>query len=514
MSSAYKTLTTSDFSVVPYKALRSYTYVSCSIEDAEIRAYKGINIPQTVTGSLSQESIFYSSIKNLYYTYNISASLYSGSGYDDFLQSTAASGTFQSDIRNLQTATGSIVKILSIPQSIYGESISPRTFKLKSDNGLYYIVDDGNGNLIDIVDCVNKLTAGTYDLDNYTDSVIYKSDLLYQCISTSSLVGNVIYPQGIIIITNPDYNCLFDSGPITKDVNEFFTVTDDPKIIYPLVNTAIDCALTNPDSLELIEISGSLFPDYLVGSGEVVLNNTDPLSSTAGTYEINYKVKSTVCAESNISKITVDILNCEILGGTVTIVPTPTPTRTPPPTPTITPTITPTKTVTPTVTATFVSPSPTPTLTLTPSITPSYTPTRTPTPTITPTRTNPPTPTPTTTPYVPIEFSICASINPDSGTPAVDWQILSSVDTPIAPLTDITFTAMLFIQTECGTQMLTGLTTIIYAGTLNSVINTTPINCIGVSATSAYIVDISPTSYSNQIYSTSHWTYLNVPCPV
>ena len=509
MSSAFKTLSTSDFAVVPYRALKTLQYTSCSIYDAGFQIYKGINVPLSITGALPPEALYYSSIKNLYYAYHITASLGTGSANYDFDQSTAASGSYQSDERYFPTGSGSTVKILSIPQQVYGEAIHPKTFKLRSDSDDYYIVDDGNGNLVDIVDCVDKLTGGTYNLDNYPDSVIYNTDLLYDCAKTGSLVGNIIYPQGVLIITNPDYDCLFDLGPTTSDVYEVFFTTDVPKIIQPLVSTTVDCAPVAPTSLELYPIPGQQFPNYFLSNGEIELDELDPLTTTEGTYIIDYGVNSVACATSNTSSIIVSILDCTVIGGTVTINPTPTPT----PTPTFTPTPTATVTVTPSVTPTnTITPTFTPTLTRTPIASPTVTPTNTATPTytpsVTPTKTQTPTPTPTKTPVNNVPIFICVYVTP--GNPNyVQYKAFTTGDkysNPVDTNLSITFTAIV-TGADASTNSFNGSTSILSGEYESDYITIVDMGAPMTVITNVYSVVISPDTASPSAQAYYYDTY-------
>lgn len=503
MSSAFKTLTTSDFSVVPYKAKKSLEYPSCSAYDEGFRVYKATNTPFTKTGSYTQDSLFFSSVKNLYYSYYLSASLQTGSAFYNYNQSTAASGTYQSDIRNFPTSSSTSIKVLSIPQSTYGEAIAPKTFKLVSDTVGYYIVDDGNGNLIDLVECIDVVYGSVFatvaELESYyPDSAIYDSDVLYDCIAAGTNVGNIIYAQGVIIITNPDYYCLFDAGPTVFDAYEVFFTTDNPKTISPLSSATIDCSAVDPGSLEVVTITGENFPDNIVAGGSIILDEADPLTNTEGTYYTDYRVKSQVCSPSNDATITVHIIDCTITGGAVYVQPSPTPTNTPTqtPTPTVTPTITPT--FTPSQTATpAITPSQTATNTPTPTQTPTntQTPTRTATNTPTPTRT--PTMTPTPTPKNYTNFTVCAYVSFSQ----LYWSISTPGDTftGAAPTTDVTVTFDVIISTSAGNQYIPGLTATVLSGTWSSSTQTQYIPG-STSVISMFNEQITPASNGSQIY--------------
>ena len=139
------------------------------------------------------QTLIYNSAKQLYYTNFLSSSTgdnvaqpvlvpgFDLSGnvligkiesplYDNFLQSTLVPTRFW------PTASGAEVGVISIPSKLFGDYIQPTSLKMTVDfinNATSYsivLVDDGEGNLV---------------ID-----------------STTVNVGNVIYPQGMIIYTN------------------------------------------------------------------------------------------------------------------------------------------------------------------------------------------------------------------------------------------------------------------------------------------------------------------------
>ena len=61
---------------------------------------------------------------------------------------------------------------MAIPRNVFGENVSRKSFRLSG--ATYNLVDDGNGNILDT-----------------NNSNVH--------------VGNILYSQGIVIITNADY---------------------------------------------------------------------------------------------------------------------------------------------------------------------------------------------------------------------------------------------------------------------------------------------------------------------
>lgn len=174
MGRAKNSLTRESVSSTPVKLRYSVTYDSASLGNYGITTGSGINYPYSVNMSSQQMDDMnrYRTIKQLYYQQAISASVNTASFWDPMWQSTAASGTYDATVYDFPMAYTSSIIVFAIPSSQFGENISRGTFILSSSD--YYIVDDGNGNLID-----------------YSNS--------------NANVGNVFYAQGIAVITNQDY---------------------------------------------------------------------------------------------------------------------------------------------------------------------------------------------------------------------------------------------------------------------------------------------------------------------
>jgi len=143
-----------------------------------------IFIPKNLYSYDKYFGVRYNLLKNLYYQNYITGSLANSASYWDWnQQSTACSASSEYENRYIindppQSYDGNTSARLSyiyVPYKYTGEQISRKTFCLKPSTGnAYKIIDDGNGNLI----------------DEQNNSVH---------------VGNIIYSQGMIIITNQDY---------------------------------------------------------------------------------------------------------------------------------------------------------------------------------------------------------------------------------------------------------------------------------------------------------------------
>jgi hypothetical protein len=180
MSLAYNTLKGSDVTVTPIKLKYSNIIPSGSLTDNGIMFTVANNSSfDYYNPSFTDEFLLYRSVQGLYYMNFISGST-SGSAFEWSPQSTAANGTFDNDYRYFPTASNAQVVVISIPRAKFGENIARASFSISSST--YNIIDDGNGNLIDIA-------------------------------ASSIHVGNLLYNQGIGVITNSNYLSSFTPTP-------------------------------------------------------------------------------------------------------------------------------------------------------------------------------------------------------------------------------------------------------------------------------------------------------------
>lgn len=178
MSKSFNTLSPSNIITTPIRIKYSQSYDLNSMTSNGICILTGSNGNLSKTGSYSREFLNYVSIRNLYYMNYLSGSLLNTtSSFEWYPQSTAASGSLDDDYRYFPTESDAEIRIVSIPRSQFGERISRRSFVVSSSN--FNIIDDGNGNIIDIS-------------------------------GSTTHVGNIIYNHGIAIITNQDYVSIFN----------------------------------------------------------------------------------------------------------------------------------------------------------------------------------------------------------------------------------------------------------------------------------------------------------------
>lgn len=166
----------SDITTVPIK-VKYPQHLSGSLLENGIYTYDGINGPIPYGVTSSSPYLVYNTIKHLYYKNWITGSILgTGSAYDSSLQSTAASGSGLDDDRWFPIEDGDVIQVVAIPKSLYGERISRNSLHISQSS--YTLTDDGNGNII----------------------------------SGSTRIGNILYAQGVIVITNTSASYLSSSS--------------------------------------------------------------------------------------------------------------------------------------------------------------------------------------------------------------------------------------------------------------------------------------------------------------
>lgn len=312
MSSAVKSLRASDISVLPYKVNKSFAFESSSLYENDIIVYKGYYDSGSSLDNLLQEQLNYFSARQLYYSGFITSSISNSSGsyYYNFEQSTAASGTFEYEVRNFPTQQRSEIRIISIPQNLFGERLKPKHFILEDSGNTYYIVDDGNGNLYDIINLGLPYVVDGYVNEDYFIGVDLQS---------LPLVGNVFYAHGLAIITNPDYLYIFPNDCTLSSATAYYT--------------ANDCTATG---LFAYYIPPSVTPS--VTPSITISPTVTPSISISATPSITPSVTRTPSVSATPSvTVTPSVTPSTSFNQSVTPSPTPTPTvtRTPSQTPTL-----------------------------------------------------------------------------------------------------------------------------------------------------------------------------------
>jgi hypothetical protein len=206
-----------------------------------------------VTGSYEYQRLIYDSIKQLYYS-NYQTSIYgdpvsrpilipgrdsegdryvglsSNQAYDNYLQSNLTYPRF------FPTGSNALIGVISIPNTLFGDYIEPNSFLLQTPSGSY--TDDGEGNII----------------------------------SGSQIVGNIIYPHGIIVLIGDEE--IYASNSISPSVGAIYGSATYASNIYG--------PSTPPNAA---------FNDWFEGLlGAISSNNvTCSFSSSYTIYETQYK---------------------------------------------------------------------------------------------------------------------------------------------------------------------------------------------------------------------------------
>jgi hypothetical protein len=210
MSSAYKTFKTSDITVFPYKASKTFSYTQDTVTDAGISTVKAFNYPSDTVLFTAGKSVYYRSARQLFYSNGLAslapskplseqnydelvedekggAKTSTTLMYDNFLQSTATSGSSEYDSRkNFPTESGDTVTITSIPAMLYGENIRPGSFSINSTEGDFASMqDDGNGNIVTVSGNV------------YVGNIIYSQGIVVLIIDIGDILGFSSYPYNL-----------------------------------------------------------------------------------------------------------------------------------------------------------------------------------------------------------------------------------------------------------------------------------------------------------------------------
>ena len=381
--SAFKKLSKSDVTVVPYAANKQWNLVQCSYPTSSeyFTIYKGTN----VTGSFNPdtdpitndqyERLVYDQINHLFYqTYSASLDtsslMFTLDNYESASQQRPTASYFIYNdnanlIKSFPTGAMSSIKVVAINQDIYGSKVLPNSFVLTSS--AYSITDDGFGNLY-----------------NYG----------------TTHIGNIFYAHGLAIITNQSSQSIFPDPPFALPINLTYTSATTHSFNYSSYVNSRDFEI---DDATLVLSGSNLFVDQ---AGQNILLNT----SASGIYETYYKVASRDlgCGNvySNLAKITVTVtkvtdcdftatttsttIGCDFTLSVSAVAPPPT---APTPSPTTAPT-TAAPTVAPTTAAPTVAPTPPPTLS--PTTSPTTAAPTTASPTTSPTTAAPTTTAPTT----------------------------------------------------------------------------------------------------------------------
>jgi len=266
--SVYKSLTTSDVIVTPFKVNKSFSFEGASDLEASnvgIDRFLGKNIPY-ISGSdttgvitIQSQALVYESIKQLYYSnylrgddgspantasFNPDGTITATGGANQPMYENYLSNTLKAN-RTFLTGSGDKIGIMSIPSNLFGEYIKPGTFRWKAVS--LDITDDGEGGLF----------------------------------YSGNKVGDIIYEHGIAIIS--DFT-LYDTGRTTTLVTSE-NVTCSFQSTMTIYESQYKCTFSpneytytqNPSAITGSSNSGVVY-DFLTGS------YFQPYVTTVGLY--------------------------------------------------------------------------------------------------------------------------------------------------------------------------------------------------------------------------------------
>ena len=336
MSFAYKKLKPSDFSSTPYVANKLYDIPSSSYDDLGVKIYVGEYVPiqnldfdpvndnKDIDGNYRR--LIFDSVVHLYYSNYVTESsaqipyptntnqFWHSSSYDNYSQTTLASGSFDATIRKLPYFTSSFsnydtsgssiydlttyfaennakIRVVTIPQNIFGNGVQPHTFELSGSG--YIIRDDGLGNLFDYSDFE----------DDYSSAKYSDPEATYYNSGSKVYVGNIFYSHGVAVISNEDYLCFAATNPVARNDYLTFTNTQRTKTIRLLDSDFDDCSEIDTGSITLHTDPNSSFPDTSISAQGDLLITPNLSGSQPGNYKINYTVNNTVGLPSNTASI-------------------------------------------------------------------------------------------------------------------------------------------------------------------------------------------------------------------
>ena len=287
---SFKKLKSSDVITVPVVANKQWNFNYCPLPTGPyINIYNGINLSGTFTPGSEPitnnqyDRLMYDMINQMFYhrysgslsTASLASSLYYESATG--LRPTRSYFNFNDDpgfVKRFPTGSNETIRVLSVSPQIYGERLLPYSINVSSST--YNLVDDGKGNIFDI----------------------------------TTHVGNIFYPEGIIVITNQDYQGIFPYTPVAYDDVISVTRSDfgNPATISlsPLAN---DDLRGNTLINQSIKLFGGDIQFFSTGSNNTVSMSFSGLGT--GLYQTfyTYQVTGSYCSPltSNTGSIIITV---------------------------------------------------------------------------------------------------------------------------------------------------------------------------------------------------------------
>ena len=197
----FKTLDPGDINITPFKVGKTFTVTNLDSGSGvfAFRAISGSNYNYATSSDVVKiypSSSFYALpswhvVNNLYYKQRYAGKKRTFSEINPF-------DNFGANSDKQYRVLHKSASIISVPQQLFGERIKPKSIRLVDDstNESVTIVDDGDGNLYDLQysSSYASYKSGSHEFGKFDSSKLTDS--------TGSIVGNVFYEHGVIVVTN------------------------------------------------------------------------------------------------------------------------------------------------------------------------------------------------------------------------------------------------------------------------------------------------------------------------
>ncbi len=287
--SVYKSLTTSDVIVTPFKVNKSFSFEGSSsfnLPNVSINRYLAKNIisptftpgsnPTGYTSPINQK-LLYNSIKQLYYTNFLenedgspvlTSSLLPdgtriGQGGTQPMYENYLSNTLDAN-RLFPTSSGDEIGVISIPSGLFGEYIKPGSFKFNYE-GFNPITDDNEGNL--------------FQDNKKIGDIIYQHGMVILTAVSSSIVGAIynssLYGVGTYgsdlggldpILTESNVTCSFQST-MTIYESQYKCTFSPNEFVYSQNPSIISSSCRNLEGKMWDFATSSYFEPYITTVG-------------------------------------------------------------------------------------------------------------------------------------------------------------------------------------------------------------------------------------------------------
>lgn len=288
---AFKKFNSQDVYVSTYTANKSWIVSGSQYSEhgvLNLPAHSGsgayIPLPRNINKNYDRRLV-YESIHHLYYSGFQDGEILTGSSYENYLQS-----SFNTSGSRILT---DVASVYSLPKTIYGTAIKPKSLEIKPDrDSEEYVVDGYESDYIETVGTLYSSTAvfdpvaigSLLDLNNaepgFLETIVDDGEgnlFLKNRVTGEPLekqVGNVIYPHGQIIITD-DIVARYYSNYVDGEIKW--------KSTHPIYTYNFHCKLKES------EFTHTFNPSALNGNNGDVADNVageefSPYFTTIGLY--------------------------------------------------------------------------------------------------------------------------------------------------------------------------------------------------------------------------------------